>query len=84
MNPKRHSTPEAGAYDYLRDGLANLRKAEQALTIIEHADPDPERALHLVAIRAAISQLVMFVPSVASVYSASVSHKTPPLDSIGK
>ena len=77
MDPKRQSTPELGAYDLLRDGLgaydllrdclANLRKAERALAIVEEAAPDPERAAHLVAIRAAIAQLVTFVRPVASV-----------------
>jgi hypothetical protein len=61
VNPKRHSAPEAGAYDLLRDGLASLREAERALTIIEDAAPDLERAVHLVAVRTAISLLVMFV-----------------------
>jgi hypothetical protein len=66
MDPKRQSTPEAGAYDLLRDGLDSLRKAERALAIVEAAAPDPDRAVHLGQIRAAIAHLVTFVRPVAS------------------
>jgi hypothetical protein len=60
VDPTRQSTPEAGAYAMLRDALFHLRQAERALTIVEEAAPDPERARHLVALRAAIDQLETF------------------------
>lgn len=66
MDPQRQSVPEAGAYRILQVVLADLRKAERALTIIEEAAPDPERALHLGAIRSAIAELRTVVPATES------------------
>jgi hypothetical protein len=66
VDPQRQSLHEAGAYRILRDVLDGLHQAERALTIVEAAAPDPERATHLAAIRAAIAQLTTFVPPGAS------------------
>lgn len=63
MDPSRQSVPEAGAYDLLREVLADLQKAERALAIVEAAAPDPERATHLAAIRAALAQLHLIFPA---------------------
>ena len=57
MDPTRQSVPEAGAYRMVQIALADLRKAERALTIIEEAAPDPERATHLRELRKAIAAL---------------------------
>jgi hypothetical protein len=56
MDPKRHSIPEANAYRTLHVVMAHLRRAERTLAEIEQRGPDPQRALHLVAIRAALAQ----------------------------
>jgi hypothetical protein len=61
MDPRRHSIPEAAAYRILRVVLEDLRRAERTLTAVEQTAPDPERALHLVAIRGALFQLETFV-----------------------
>ena len=53
--------PEVGAYTLLRDVLFDLTQAERALTIVEQAAPDPDRARHLAAIRAARAQLETFL-----------------------
>jgi hypothetical protein len=37
--------------------LADLRRAEETLAELAQRAPDPERAVHLAAIRAAIAQL---------------------------
>ena len=63
MDPTCQSIPEAGAYDLLRELLADLRKAERVLAIVEAAEPDPERETHLAAIRAALAQLHLIFPS---------------------
>ena len=57
MDPKRQSVPETGAYRMVQNALIELKVAERSLTIIEQAAPDPERATHLAAVRAAIAQL---------------------------
>jgi hypothetical protein len=59
--PQRQSVPETGAYTMLRLALADLRKAERALTIVEQAAPDAERGADLVAIRTALSELTKVV-----------------------
>ncbi len=60
-SPRLQSATEAGAYRLLREALLELRQAERTLTILEEAAPDVERALLLVAIRAAIVQLEVYV-----------------------
>jgi hypothetical protein len=50
-----------GAYGLLQEVLFDLRQAERALSLIEEAAPDQERALHLAAIRTAIAQMATFV-----------------------
>ena len=61
MDAARQSVPEAGAYRTVQVAVADLRKAERALMVVEQFAPDPERAGHLVAIRAALAQLETFV-----------------------
>jgi hypothetical protein len=63
VDAKRQSVTEAGAYRALRVALAELHHAEQTLSDIERVNPDPERAVHLVAIRAALAQLETFIRS---------------------
>jgi hypothetical protein len=53
VDPTRQSDPEAAVYRMLRDVLVDLTMAERALAILEAAASDPERAMHLVAVRAA-------------------------------
>jgi hypothetical protein len=50
-----------GAYGLLQEVLFDLRQAERALSLIEEAAPEQERALHLEAIRTAIAQMARFV-----------------------
>jgi hypothetical protein len=54
-------TPEADAYTILREVLYNLGRAERALTIVQQAGPDDERARHLAAIRTVREQLERFL-----------------------
>jgi hypothetical protein len=61
MDPKRRSGPEAVAYTMLREALFDMVQAERALTIAQEAVPDDERARHLAAIRAAITELKTFL-----------------------
>jgi hypothetical protein len=42
--------------------LFDLRQAERALSLIEEAAPDQERARYLGAFRAAVAELQAFVP----------------------
>ncbi len=48
---------QPGADTLLQEVLFDLRQAERALSLIEEAAPDQERALHLEAIRMAIAQM---------------------------
>jgi hypothetical protein len=57
VDPQRQSVPEAGAYQIVQVALADLRKAERALTIVQEAAPDLERAVHLRGLRTAIAAL---------------------------
>ena len=61
LDPQRQSAPEKGAYDILRAVLLDLTSAERALTIVQEAAPDDERARHLTAIRRALEQLRTFL-----------------------
>jgi hypothetical protein len=61
VDPTRQSDPEAAVYRMLRDVLVDLTMAERALAILEAAASDPERARHLVAVRAAMAQLAPFI-----------------------
>jgi hypothetical protein len=61
LTPQRQSVPEAGAYTILSEVVYNLGRAERALTIIQQAAHDDERADHLVAIQAAREQLETFL-----------------------
>ena len=61
MDPQRQSVPEAGAYQMVQVAVADLRRAERALAIVQEAAPDPDRALHLGAIRAALAHLHTFI-----------------------
>src|SRR5262249_58707639 len=63
VNPKRQSVPETGAYRIVAIVLADLRRAERALTIVEEAAPDAERAAYLAELRAAIERLARLPPS---------------------
>jgi hypothetical protein len=56
---RRAAGPDA--YGLLQEILFDLRQAERALSLIEEAAPDQERALHLGAIRTAIAQMATFV-----------------------
>ena len=62
MDPKLHSTSEAGAYRMLHDVVAELEHAVRVLVIVQEAAPDAERRHHLEAIRAAIATLRAVVP----------------------
>jgi hypothetical protein len=66
MDPKRQSTPEAGAYRMLHDVVAELERAASALAIVQGAAPDTERQHHLAAIRTAIETLRTVVPPTPS------------------
>ena len=46
----------------LQEVLFDLRQAERALSLIEEAAPDQERARYLGAIRTAVAELEAFVP----------------------
>jgi hypothetical protein len=61
VDPKPQSAPEAGAYSILHPVLADLLKAEGALKSVQEGAPDPERGLHLAAIRVAIDVLAGIV-----------------------
>jgi hypothetical protein len=74
VNPKRQSVPETGAYRIVALVLADLRKAERALTIVEEAAPDAERAAYLAELRAAIERLARLPPSTWLVHA----HQRPP------
>jgi hypothetical protein len=50
----------------VQGALIELKVAERSLAIIEEAGPDAERALHLVALRAALAQLETFIRPLAS------------------
>ena len=45
----------------MQEVLFELRQAERALSLIEEAAPDPERARYLGAVRAALGQLETFI-----------------------
>jgi hypothetical protein len=56
---RRAAGPDA--YGLLQEILFDLRQAERALSRIEEAAPDQERALHLGAIRTAIARMATLV-----------------------
>ena len=62
MDPARQSVAEPGAYRMLQMVLADLQMAKRVLGNILAGAPDPERALHLGAIRSAIAELRTVVP----------------------
>ena len=62
MDPQRQSIPEASAYRMVQIVLRDLEAAARILERIDTLTPDPERALHLVAIRSAIAELRTVVP----------------------
>ena len=66
MDPERQSTPEVGAYRILRDVVAELERAANALAIVQGATPGTERQHHLEAIRTAIETLRTVVPPAPS------------------
>jgi hypothetical protein len=53
----RHSIPAATAYRMLAIVLKDLESAERVLGQTEDTVPDPERRLHLGALRSAIAEL---------------------------
>ena len=57
MHPQRQSISEAGAYRIVGMVLRDLEAAARILGNREAVAPDPERALHLKAIRSAIAEL---------------------------
>jgi len=57
MDPERQSIPEAGAYRMVQIVLRDLEAVARILERIDTLTPDPERALHLEAIRSAIGEL---------------------------
>ena len=57
MDPQHQSIPEAGAYRMVQMVLRDLEAAARVLARIEAVASDPERALHLEAIRSAIAEL---------------------------
>jgi CheY-like chemotaxis protein len=57
MDPERQSISEAGAYRIVEMVLRDLEAAARILGNREAVTPDPERALHLEAIRSAIADL---------------------------
>ena len=62
MDPQRQSISEAGAYRIVAMVLRDLEAAARILGYREAVTPDPERALHLEAIRSAIAELRTVVP----------------------
>jgi len=61
MDPIGHSVP-SGDINRLRwIVLRDLRKGERELAKMQQVEPDPERARHLSAVRAAIAELETFV-----------------------
>jgi hypothetical protein len=54
--------PGLRAYRIVVAALRELVQAEKGLTIVQEAGPDPERALHLGALRTAIAELKALVP----------------------
>ena len=62
MDPARQSVPEAGAYRMMAIVLQDLESAERVLENIQAVAPDPERALHLGALRSAIAELRTMLP----------------------
>ena len=58
---QRRAGPRTAGAGLLQQVLFNLRQAERALSRIEEAAPDPERARYLVAVRAALGQLETFI-----------------------
>ena len=62
MDPQRQSISEAGAYRIVAMVLRDLEAAARILGNREAVTPDPERALHLEAIRSAIAELRTVVP----------------------
>ena len=57
MDPERQLISEAGAYRIVEIVLRDLEAAARILGNREAVMPDPERALHLEAIRSAIAEL---------------------------
>jgi hypothetical protein len=58
---KRRAGPRTAGAGLLQEALFDLRQAERALSLIEVAAPDPERARYLGAVRAALAQLETFI-----------------------
>ena len=57
MHPIGHAVPSGGISRDRWIVLRDLRKAERDLATIQQAEPDPERAGHLRAVRTAIAEL---------------------------
>jgi hypothetical protein len=58
---KQRAGRRAAEAGLLQEILFDLRQAERALSLIEEASPDPERARYLGAVRAALAQLETFI-----------------------
>jgi hypothetical protein len=63
VDPPRQSEAEARAFRLLGLVLIDLRKAERALVRIYDDAPDPERAVHLAAVRETIARLHLIFAS---------------------
>jgi hypothetical protein len=61
MHPIGHAVPSGGISRDRWIVLRDLRKAERDLAKMQQVEPDPERARHLSAVRAAIAKLETFV-----------------------
>jgi hypothetical protein len=57
VDPGRLCIPEQGTLRQLLGALAELREAEPALRLLQHAAPDPERSALLTAVVRAIREL---------------------------
>jgi len=65
MDPQRLAGHEAGAYRLLREVILDLREVVRALAMIDAVAPNPERARHLVILRAALAQFEALVQPLA-------------------
>jgi hypothetical protein len=62
MDPKLRSIPEAGAYRMVQMALHDLEAAARILDRLQAVATDPDRAVDLETVRAAIRELRTVVP----------------------